>query len=63
MKDAVIGDTAATLWLFLAAVFLVLVIACANVANWCWRAEPRGRTSLPYAPPSGPGESGSCGSC
>ena len=33
MKDVVIGDVRATLWLFLAAVGLVLLLACVNASN------------------------------
>ena len=33
MKDEVIGDVGSTLWLFLAAVSLVLLLACVNAAN------------------------------
>jgi predicted permease len=33
MKDVVVGDTGATLWLFLAGTVLVLLIASANAAN------------------------------
>jgi predicted permease len=33
MKDVVIGDVRATLWLFFAAVGLVLLLACVNVSN------------------------------
>src|SRR5499427_2955218 len=44
LKDALIGDVATGLWIVLAAVSLVLLVACANVANlFLVRSEVRQR--------------------
>lgn len=44
LKEAIIGDIGATLWIILGTVGLVLLIACANVANlFLVRAEGRHR--------------------
>jgi predicted permease len=44
LKEAIIGNVAGTLWILLAAVGLVLVVACANVANlFLVRSEARQR--------------------
>src|SRR5262245_25836752 len=44
LKDAIIGDIASGLWIVLASVSLVLLIACANVANlFLVRSEVRQR--------------------
>ena len=44
LRDFVIGGVSRTLWILLGAVTIVLIIACANVANlFLVRAESRGR--------------------
>jgi hypothetical protein len=44
LKEAIVGGVARTLWILLAAVALVLVVACANVANlFLVRSEARQR--------------------
>jgi putative ABC transport system permease protein len=44
LKDAIVGDTRAALWLLLSGMAFLLFIACANVANLLLvRAEHRGR--------------------
>jgi putative ABC transport system permease protein len=55
LKDVLIGDIGKTLWTLMATVGIVLLMACASVANlFLVRAMDAGR-SWPFAPRSAPG--------
>jgi hypothetical protein len=61
LKDRIVGAGRTALWVLFGAVGLVLLIACANFANCCWRAVRRANRSWLYAKRWARGAGGCCG--